>query len=161
MQSKRTTEKGSSNELAQDREYRLQSIEASLKEKESQLVACEQRLEARDNQIQELELEIQSLRKDYRQISDANTLTAKSGVQEMICNVVSHENISAQMLEKDKEIENLNMELRKRTFNLQVCTILSPISTIMYYKRLSLYYKSVMFKKTSIGTCKQRTVGQK
>lgn len=138
MQSKRATEKGPSNELAQDREYRLQSIEARLKEKESQLVACEQRLEARDNQIQELELEVQSLRKDYRQISDANALTAKSGVQEMICNVVSHENISAQMLEKDKEIENLNTELRKRTFNLQVCTIFLLISAIMYCKYLSI-----------------------
>ncbi|XP_034231629.1 centrosomin-like isoform X2 [Thrips palmi] len=107
-------------EFHEDRECRLQSIEASLREKESQLVACEQRLEARDNRIQELELEIQALRKEHFQMTGKNPqLNVENAAQENLCNISSHESILKQLTDKDKEIENLNMELKKRTFNLQ------------------------------------------
>lgn len=104
----------------EDKECRLQSIQASLREKESQLVACEQRLEARDNRIQELELEIEALKKEYIVMSDNNSsFKSKTEVQETSCSDISHEGIVRQLADKDKEIENLNMELKKRTFNLQ------------------------------------------
>lgn len=92
-----------------------------MREKEFQLVACEQRLEARDNRIQELELEIQSLRREHFQMTGKNPqLNAETAVQENICNISLHDSILKQLTDRDKEIENLHMELKKRTFNLQV-----------------------------------------
>ncbi|KAK3910602.1 Centrosomin [Frankliniella fusca] len=114
LKNKLKREDKSDDSKPSDEECRLQSIQASLKEKESQLVACEQRLEARDNRIQELEHEIQSLKKECEIITTRNNINS-----EVTCNNESHENISKQLIDKEKEIENLNMELRKRTFNLQ------------------------------------------
>lgn len=108
-----------SDKFEQDQECRLQSVQASLREKESQLVACEQRLEARDNRIQELESEIQSLRKELHLLSDKSS-PMRDVKKEIICNDTSHETLINEMSNKNKEIECLNMELRKRTFNLQV-----------------------------------------
>lgn len=118
----KTAENKPNEEFNEDRECRLQSIEASLREKEFQLVACEQRLEARDNRILELEHEIQSLRREHAQMTGKNLqLNVANAVQENMCNISLHESILKQLADRDKEIENLNMELKKRTFNLQVC----------------------------------------
>jgi len=114
----------------------LQTLFTSLKEKEicleefeKKAATCEHELEARDNRIKELEEDLSHLRKELHTLQVVRyEVEGKHGTVEIskdVSDVKENKNGSlpdelvTQLEEKNREIERLNGELRKRTNNLQ------------------------------------------
>lgn len=100
-----------------------------LEEFEKKAATCEHELEARDNRIKELEEDVSHLRKELHTLQVVRyEVEGKHGTVEIskdVSDVKENKNGSlpddlvTQLEEKNREIERLNGELRKRTNNLQ------------------------------------------
>lgn len=122
--------------LSNEMEKQVQALFTSLKEKEIHLEEFEKKtatsaneLEARDNRIKELEEDLSHLRKELHTLQVVRyEMEGKHGAVEIskdVSDVKENKNGSmpdelvTQLEDKNREIERLNGELRKRTNNLQ------------------------------------------